>query len=104
MQRPKSQTDDNKCSCTLLWKGSTPFSVMSPTTLCGNLFHTWTAVWMNVRPVETVRDTGTARAWLDIDMLERVALFLQHKAEEAEHVVYQAFSGVYFVETATAAT
>ena len=62
------------------------------------LFHTWTAVWMNVRPVETVLDTGTARAWLGIDMLERVALFLQHKAEEAEHEVYRAFTGVHFVE------
>ena len=34
VQRPKSQTDDNKCSCTLLLKGSTPFSVMSPTLTC----------------------------------------------------------------------
>ncbi|XP_068680470.1 uncharacterized protein [Montipora foliosa] len=58
VQSPKSQTDDNKCSCSLLLKGSTPFSVMLPTTLSGKLFHAWTAVWMNVWPVETVVDTA----------------------------------------------
>ena len=55
-------------------------------------------MWMNVRPVETVLNTGTARVWLDIDLLERVALFLQHKAEEAEHEVYRASTSVHFVE------
>ena len=49
------------------------FLVMSPTTSSGKLFHTWTAVW-KVRPVETVLDISTARAWHGIDMLEQVAL------------------------------
>ena len=59
---PKTDTDDNKCSCTLSLKGSALFPVMSATALFGKLFHTWTVVWMKVQPVETVLDSGTARA------------------------------------------
>ena len=68
------QTHDIRCLCTLLLKDVTPFSVMLPTTLSGKLFQTCTAVWMKVRPVEMVLETGTARAWQGIDRLERVAL------------------------------
>ena len=112
VRRPKYQAHDNKCSCILLLKGSTPFSVMPPTTLFGKLFHTWTAVWMNVRPVETVPDTGTAKAvtsgnrfrhWYCKSMTwhwhtgaggssDNVRLRKQTVK------VYRAFTGVHFVE------
>ena len=51
---------------------------MSPTTLSGKLFQTRTAVWIKVRPVEMVLETGTVRAWQGMDKLERVALLTKN--------------------------
>ena len=51
---------------------------MSPTTLSGRLFQTRTAVWIKVRPVEMVLETGTVRAWQGMDKLERVALLAKN--------------------------
>ena len=92
-QRLKSQTDDNECSCTLLLKDS---SDVTNITLSGKLFHTWTAVWMNVWLNRSVHWYCKSMRWHwhagvggSCDNI---------RPSKQSTMVCRAFTGVHFVE------